>query len=639
MADSSLWKPTADASTGHSGSVFISESNLGKTVKIYDADTHAVIATGHFDKVYSNDGTYKGGYIYRFNVTGKNISKSTNSAVLVGEDGQYYWLGDAQKRGNQLQQTGVLPAYKEGEYSDGNKFNLDAVQRKESGNWEYTDDSESNVSGIPGVGHVAKPELLDPNLNQQTQISDTQIEFTDPLSTLREIAKENRTQIDENIIKSMEYAGKLSEANTQQLIEYLDKMSPYQRQLIEIENAFNQKEKLKAAETAIPGVTDMLRGELKNAQTLASGRLLKDSEDRALEQVSRSAGADAAWTRGLGDDSLVGKTLSDQLSVNQRQQVMAQGQNYLSQALNNAVGVLMDTPQKATMGSQIPAQPSQTVADIALAQQQVLNNATTMDPAQYMNAYINQRQAQAQMDYNTKVTNAGLQESYIQRGIDIAASNIQAMNNYNQNVLNDQTATQAAQNQAQNIRYLDFAKTAFKLSDEEYQRLKEQIEAGYGVDWATLGHQKKGNGYNFYDDYKKWRGDERFHNPETENATPQTNPDQDGSGGSSGQGSGQGGGSSQEGSEQSGSSEQSSGDTKALTKSYVEGEQGSNSFRRTAVIHDTAIYKTGYDLNKVVQSDGTITIPDANATFVNIGNLSTLEFISLLTSKDVGGIV
>lgn len=530
MATSALWKPTADAKTGHSGSVFISDQNLGQTVKIYDADTRRVIATGHYDKVYPNDGTYKGGYIYRFTSTGANIAKSTNSAVLVGEGGQYYWLGNAQKRGNQITSNGVLPSYKEGEYSDGNKFNLDYVNRTETGTWEIPDDTESNVSGIPGMGHVAKPELLDPNLNQQVQISDTQIEFTDPLSTLREIAKENQGQIDENIIKSMEYAGKLSEANTQQLIDYLDKMSPYQRQLIEIENAFNQKERLKAAETAIPGVTDMLRGQLKNAETLASGRLLTDSEDRALEQVARSAGADAAWTRGLGDDSLVGKTLSDQLSVNQRQQVMAQGQNYLTQALSNAVGVLMDTPQKATMGSQIPAQPSQTIADIALAQEQVLNNATTMDPAQYMNAYINQRQAQAQMDYNTKVTNAGLQENYIQRGIDIAASNAQAINNYNQNVLNDQTATEAATAMNQQKQYLAFAKNAFKLSGEEYQDLKERIEAGESIDWSLLGRQKKGQGYNFYDDYNKWRGEEKYKDPEKgESQTPTTEGEQDGS--------------------------------------------------------------------------------------------------------------
>ena len=626
MAESSLWKPTADASTGHTGSVFIGDQYLGPAVEIRDADNNQVIAIGTYDKPYANEGPYKGGYIYRFKLSGNNISHSTKSAVIVGDSGQYYWLGDAAGRGDELISGGVLPSYKEGERSNGSKYNLDAVNRTRTGKWSIPDNTESAVEGIPGMGHVAKPELLDPSLNTKTEISDTKIEFTDPLSTLREIAKENKGQIDENIIKSMEYAGKLSEANTQQLIDYLDKMSPYQRQLIEIENAFNQQEKLKAAETAIPGVTDMLRGELKNAQTLASGRLLKDSEDRALEQVSRSAGADAAWTRGLGDDSLVGKTLSDQLSVNQRQQVMAQGQKYLSQALNNAVGVLMDTPQKATMGSQIPAQPSQTVADIALAQQQVLNNSTTMDPAAYMNAYINQRQAQAQMDYNTKVTNAQLQEAYTQRGIDIAASNIQAMNNYNQNVINDQAATQSAQAQSQNMRYLEFAKTAFKLSDEEFQRLKDQIEAGYGVDWATLGHQKKGDGYNFYDDYKKWRGDEKYHDPETENTTPTTNQNQDGSDNT------------QEGTDQGGTDQGGSAE-KSLTKSYVEGEQGSNSFSRTAVIHDKSVYKSGYDLNKVVQSDGTITIPDANATFVNVGNLSTLEYLSMLTSEDTGGII
>ena len=635
MANNALWKPTADAATGHTGSVFISDKNLGKVIKIYDADSKSVIATGTYDKPYANEGTYKGGYIYRFKLTGNNISNSTKSAVIVGEDGQYYWLGDASGRGDEVVSGGVLPRYTDGQHADG-LFNLDAVNRTRTGKWSIPDNTESVVEGIPGMGHVAKPELLDPALNTKTEISDTKIEFTDPLSTLREIAKENAGQIDENIIKSMEYAGKLSEANTQQLIDYLDKMSPYQRQLIEIENAFNQQEKLKAAETAIPGVADMLRGELQNAQTLASGRLLKDSEDRALEQVSRSAGADAAWTRGLGDDSLVGQTLSDKLSVNQRQQVMAQGQNYLSQALNNAVGVLMDTPQKATMGSQIPAQPSQTVADIALAQQQVLNNATTMDPAAYMNAYINQRQAQAQMDYNTKVTNAQLQEAYTQRGIDIAASNIQAMNNYNQNVINDVATTQAAQANNDQRRYLAFAKDEFRLTPEEYQDLKERLDAGESVDWIALGRRKKGDSYDFMDAYRKYRGGEEFHEPEVTTQGPQDGTTQDTQDGTTQQG----GGSGQDATTtatQDGSSQQRS--QKSLTKSYVEGEQGSNSFSRTAVIHNKETYKSGYDLKKVVQSDGTITIPDANATFVNTGNLSTLEYLSILTSEDTGGII
>lgn len=624
---STLWKPTADAKTGHTGSVFIAGQNLGQTIKIYDADSKRIIATGTFDKIYGNEGKYKGGYIYRFKLTGNNISNSTKSAVIVGEGGQYYWIGDASKRGDDLTSPGNLPRTQEGAHSN-NIWNLDAVNRTETGTWSIPDDTQSNVSGIPGMGNVAKPELIDPALNKLTSITDTQIEFTDPLETLREIAKENRGQLDENVIKSMEYAGKLSEADTKQLISYLDTMTPYQRQLIEIENAFNQEEKLKAAEKAIPGVSDMLRGELKNAQTLASGRLLKDSEDRALEQVARSAGADAAWTRGLGDDSLIGKNLSDQLSVSQRQQVMAQGQSYLSQALQNAVGTLMDNPQKATMGSQIPAQPSKTVSELALTQEQILNNYTTMNPESALNAYINQRQAQATMDYNTKMANANFQEANIQRGIDIAASNAQAMNNYNQNVLNDVAGTRAAQNQSEQMNYLNFALEEFHLSDEEYAKLKEQIEAGQSIDWGMLGRKHKGSKYDFYDSYNKARGVEEYKEPEN------------------GETGGGGAGTSQdeestnnEEDSDSGNSQQDEEPTTQRSTSYQEGDSDSINALRAAVLHLSDLYKQGYDVTKLIQDDGTITIPDANATYKDSGYFSILEFLSMLTNVDLEGII
>ena len=288
----SLWKPQSENTVKVA---FLGDDNWGNgQIWLVDADTGALLATGTYDKAYDD-----GRSIYRFDKAGNSLN--TKSAILVGPQGQYIWIGDPKQRHEGLSGTqGTLPRNSQGTggktYS---QFDYTAANRTSTASRSFfPSDSTANYAGIPGVGNVSKPELLDPNLNTLTQISDTQIEFTDPIETLRKVAQENRGQVDENILKSMEYAGKLSEANTQQLIDYLDTMTPYQRQLIGIENAFNQQERLKAAETAIPGVTDMLRGELKNAQTLASGRLLKDSEDRALEQVARSAGADAAWTRG-----------------------------------------------------------------------------------------------------------------------------------------------------------------------------------------------------------------------------------------------------------------------------------------------------------------------------------------------------
>jgi len=604
-----LWKPQSE-NTGRVA--FLGDDSWGNgQIWLVDADTGAILTIGTYDKQYAEDGRY----IYRFDKPGSSIhSKNT---LLVGPQGQYLWIGDPSKRQEGLAGTqGKLPRNANASKEGYTQFDYTAADRTSTATRVTIPENHmSNYNGIEGVGNVAKPELLDPNLNVLTQISDTQIEFTDPISTLREIAKENRGQVDDNLLKSMEYAGKISEANTQQLIDYLDQMSPYQRQLIGIENAFNQQEKLKAAETAIPGVTDMLRGELKNAQTLASGRLLTDSEDRALEQVARSAGADAAWTRGLGDDSLVGQTLSDQLSVSQRQQVMAQGQNYLTQALQNATGTLMDTPQKATMGSSIPAQPTQTFGDIANTQQQLLNQYTTMSPEAALNSYVQQRQAQAQMDYNTKAQNATLLENYTQRGIDIAASNIQAINNYRQAIVTDQAQTAAAQSNSEQLAKLAWAYDQKLINKERYQMLSELIANGGYVDFEALGKSKYGNDYSFTAKYNEAHGI-KTHNPDNGKGEPQYIDDVPSNVNQTG--------------DTYGTTENSFG-ASSEEPAYLESPSASGKMDSYAVLHPSNIYKAGYSPNLLVQADGAITIPEPNYEYSNSAYYTMMETLAHLS--------
>lgn len=467
----SLWKPSSDKD-GHA--VFLADQNLGSNIALVDPKTGRVIATAKED--VGARGKNDGRWHYRFDSPG---SAYGSNFVIQSEKGQYYYISDGAGRWDNLSPNGFARRNTSGDIAEEGYSGWDTASYTNlTQTGSYGGHSESNVPGIKGRGNVAEPTLLDPSLNERTQITDTEIKFTDPIDTLRKIAAENAGQIDANHIRALEQAGKLSEANTQQLIDYIDTMSPYQRQLIGIENAFNQQQKLQAAEAAVPGVTDMLRGELKNAQTLASGRLLTTSEDRALEQIARTAGADAAWSRGLGDDSLLGQTLSDQLSVTQRQQVMAHGQNYLTQALQAATSTLMDTPQKAAMGSAIPATPPKSVSDLYTSQFNALNQLTTMSPTDAQSSIVGQRTAQAQMDYNTKATNAQLNEAFIDRGINIAAVNAQAENQFNTDVINDQQQTQAAETKSKYYDYLEYVKSKYGMDDSEYVRLSALIDNG-----------------------------------------------------------------------------------------------------------------------------------------------------------------
>ena len=476
QSGTSLWKPISE-NTGNVA--FLADKDLGSNITVYDAQGN-VLGIGKFDKNF-----HDGRYIYRFDKPGNAFGSS--NIWVIGEEGQVYGISSPGLRNNNVTQIGVASPNNQHDrdkgapYWDPSSFN--SLQPTGSTSTEGT---ATDYSGKPGVGNIPEPILLDENINEKTQIDGIELQFTDPIDVLRKIAEANNEQLDKNFLTALNQAGQLSDANTQQLIDYIDKMSPYQRQLIGIENAFNQQEKLKAAETAIPGVTDMLRKELKNAQTLASGRLLTDSEDRALEQVARSAGADAAWTRGLGDDSLVGQTLSDKLSVNQRMDVMKMGQTYLTQALQNATGTLMDTPQKATMGSSIPAQPQQSMADLVSKQQATLNEATTMSPATALQAIINQREKQADLNYSIASKNAELNEAYINRKIGIITANTQAQNQYNTDVEN-YLSTQAGNNAIiEGVNAINNLRQDGKISWEKYQFYLSQILAGVPFDPTTI---------------------------------------------------------------------------------------------------------------------------------------------------------
>ena len=469
-----LWKPYGE----HTGNlVYLSSKDFGGQIYVVDAKTGEVLDTGKFDKKYED-----GRYIYRFNKPGSSFS----DVVLISQNGDHTYIPDGSKRYENLSYS---QAQKNTSGKEGIPKYDPATFSKTLSEGAVTKEAANSLSGsdIPHIGNVALVNLLDPNA---LSFHRTELEFTDPIETLRAIAKENKGQISENYLMSLQQAGQLSEANKNQLVDYLNTMSPLQLQMVGIENAFNQQQKLQTAEAAQPGITDLLRGEVKNAQTLASGRLLRDAEDRALEQTARSAGADAAWTRGLGDDSLVGKRLSDQLSVSQRLGLMQQGQNYMNTAVQLANQTLMDTPNKAALSQQISGTPQRTISDITSQQWQIWNNGTTLSPEAAQGSIVQQRTKQADLD-------TSLQSMYNKYMYDIMAANTQAINTQNQDILNDQANTAASERRSLAYQQAALAFANGLVDKGEYEQILAQIEQTGTVDLSTWSDQWK----DWYDNY------------------------------------------------------------------------------------------------------------------------------------------
>ena len=477
-----LWKPYGE----HTGNlVYLSSKDFGGQIYVVDAKTGEVLDTGKFDKKYED-----GRYIYRFNKPGSSFS----DVVIISQNGDHTYIPDGSKRYENLSYS---QAQKNTSGKEGIPKYDPATFSTTLSEGAVTKEAANSLSGsdIPHIGNVALVNLLDPNA---LSFQRTELEFTDPIETLRAIAKENKGQISENYLTSLQQAGQLSEANKNQLVDYLNTMSPLQLQMVGIENAFNQQQKLQTAEAAQPGITDLLRGEVKNAQTLASGRLLRDAEDRALEQTARSAGADAAWTRGLGDDSLVGKRLSDQLSVSQRLGLMQQGQNYMNTAVQLANQTLMDTPNKAGLSQQIAGTPKNSFSDITSQQWQIWNNGTTMSPESAQGSIVQQRTKQADLDKS-------LQSEYNKFMFDIMAANTQAINTQNQDILNDQANTAASERRSLAYQQAALAFANGLVDKGEYEQILAQIEQTGTVDLSTWSDQWK----DWYDNYQNADKEER----------------------------------------------------------------------------------------------------------------------------------
>ena len=469
-----LWKPYGE-NTGNI--VYLSSKDFGGQIYVVDAKTGEVLDTGRFDKKYED-----GRYIYRFNKPGSSFK----DVVIISQTGEHTYIPDGSKRyeGLSYSQAKKNTSGKEGVPKfDPGSFNVTLSQGAIT-----KDVANDGTDNIPHIGNVALAQLLDPSV---LSFNRTELEFTDPIETLRAIAKENKGQISENYLLSLQQAGQLSEANTKQLLDYLSVMSPLQLQMVGIENAFNQQQKLQAAETAMPGIQNTLNKQIKDAETLASGRLLSSVEDDALEQIARSTGADAAWTRGLGDNSLVGKRLSDQLSVSQRMQLMQQGENYMNTATQLAATVLMDTPNKAALSQQISGTPERTLSDIAYQQQAIWNQGTTMTPDAAQSSMVQQRIQQATFD-------ADLQKEYNRYMFDIMAANTQAINTQNQDILNDAANTSAAEKRALAYQQAYWAKKRGLIDDRELEQILAQIEQTGSADISMYSDR-------FNDEWEKYQ--------------------------------------------------------------------------------------------------------------------------------------
>lgn len=461
-----LWKPVSE-SDGNLAILF--EDDPG-TVVIKDSEGN-VIATGrNTGKMPGNDGRT----VIRFDRPGSSFE----NVIVERGDGRSFFVGNG---GNRHEDNGYAP---KGTQPKGVTGNVTEPKDRPTGQG-----GTGGVGGSPEVGvpHVAPPIPIDPNLIHPFPITPSFIDqanynFTDPIAYTGEVGAFNREQSALAFETGLSRAKQIQKAELASIIQFAEGISQYQQQLVGEENQFNQQQRIGAAEAAIPGVQDIFERQRGRAETLAEGKLLTTAEDRAFELAAQSASAEGNFVRGFGDDSVVGRTTSEKLSAQQRLGLTQLGENFLSRSLQQAAGVLMDVPLKASISQRLPSQPNVPLAQVAGQQQATETALTTINPQAALASNVQQEQFatsleqrtnefNATQDYNSQVHNSNQFFSALQQQLGLHIYNAQQYQSYLQNIYN----AEAAANQVQ------FERDQFNQLYDDFKRYRDRDQLIRGL--------------------------------------------------------------------------------------------------------------------------------------------------------------
>lgn len=238
-------------------------------------------------------------------------------------------------------------------------------------------------------------------------ISKARYKFTDPMKYAKEFGEANAETYRSNQKLGKEFALDQIDTELQALKGYAPAAAALKMGLTSADNQFNQAQRTKQVDTALPGVRKQLEGQASRAEAYANGRLPDSMQDRALELGVRSQAADNAMAGGFGASSSVARKASDLMSAERRIQLGMQGEQLLSSNIANKSNLLMAPTEYSDAGTQVRVMPAVDAGTLQGQQATALNAATMMDPATALQAEIQQNQYSTNLAQRTKEFNAG----------------------------------------------------------------------------------------------------------------------------------------------------------------------------------------------------------------------------------------
>jgi hypothetical protein len=216
--------------------------------------------------------------------------------------------------------------------------------------------------------------------------------FTDPIEFGKQFGEANRAAMEKNQGQAKSFAFDALDTELQGLLNYVPKSAALKREQVGLDNTFNQAERTRQVNTAIPDVVSDVNRIASDARQYAGGEIPNSVVDKAMALGTRSAAADIAASSGFGVGSSAARKLSDLMSAKDRIGLSQYGESLLSQNAAQRADLFLAPTQYSDAGAQVNVSPSISGSQLQTSAYNEINNKSLVDANTGLTSVINQNQ-------------------------------------------------------------------------------------------------------------------------------------------------------------------------------------------------------------------------------------------------------
>lgn len=241
---------------------------------------------------------------------------------------------------------------------------------------------------------------------QYTNIKPADYKLTDPAAFAKNYGDFNRNEVRKNFNQAGDFA--LSQLGTelQGLQGFAPAAAALKRRETAADNVTNQAARTSQVQSVLPDVQAGLQKQTGDAATYASGRLLSNADDRALELGTRSNAADTARTRGFGDNSTAAANASDRMSAEERFKISQYGNQLKTQNSQDRQQLELAPTEYSNAGNQISVMPTVSTSQAQSQYTQEQNRYSTIDAGTALATTVDQQKFKTNLSQETTKFNA-----------------------------------------------------------------------------------------------------------------------------------------------------------------------------------------------------------------------------------------